>query len=66
MSRTEQNRTEQNICQLFHTLCINSLTTRGPGPYIDHVLYEGPRAGALSFGENSVNCRHGNTFCFVH
>ena len=28
---------------------INSLTTRGPGPgpYIDHVLYGGPRAGAL-------------------
>ena len=35
---------------------LNSLTTRGPrpGPYIDHILYEGPQAGALRFEENSV------------
>ena len=46
----------------------NSDNTRGPGlgPYIDHVLYEGHRAGAIPFRENSVNCRHGNTFCSVH
>ena len=34
---------------LIYNTVINSLTTRGPaGPYIDHVLYEGPRAGALA------------------
>ena len=50
------------------SLTVNSLATRGPGPgpYIDHVLYEGPRAGALCFGENLLTCRHGNTFCSLH
>ena len=53
---------------LQKSVSLNSLITRGPGPgpYIDNVLYEGPRAGALRFGANSVNCRHGNTFCSVH
>ena len=46
----------------------NSLTTRGPGPgpYIDHVLHEGPRAGAFPLGQHLVNGRHENTFCSVN
>ena len=71
LKKSAKNRGSQYYAQsahYAHTGRVNSLTTRGPGPgpYIDHVLYEGPRAGALRFGENSVNCRHGNTFCSVH
>ena len=51
--------------QTSTTLMFNSLTTRGPGPgpYIDHVLYKGPRP---RLREHLVNCRHGNIFCPVH
>ena len=56
------------LLMLLVKMTLNSLTTRGPGPepYIDHVLYEGPRAGALRLGENLINCCRGHTFRFVH
>ena len=58
---------EVQVLAVKHIQTLNSLATRGPGPgpYIDHVLYEGPRAGALRFEEYLI-CRHGNTFCSVH
>ena len=53
------NEKHKMVCNR-HFYYKNSLTTRGPGPgpYIDHVLYEGPRR----FGEHLVNCHHGNIF----